>query len=190
MRHVVGDLQMHSTVVKEGTTVMDYWASMIENWADSNKEYEHCTELKVEACLLKMSKYLRRTFHAMKSIYNILSRIPNPANALKAAGLLPVYHLQPGKDPETISLEWVSKYRGAKDEIPDFAKNIKPFLDTVGCSGQTANKALDFECMKRIQAQVMSYNNILVSATAKDSPAIQAIFTLMPNGKQKTRPVP
>ena len=75
MRHVVGDLQMHSTVVKEGTTVMDYWASMIENWADSNKEYEHCTELKVEACLLKMSKYLRRTFHAMKSIYNILSRI-------------------------------------------------------------------------------------------------------------------
>ena len=190
MRNVVGDLQMHSTVVKEGTTVMDYWASMIENWADSNKEYEHCTELKVEACLLKMSKYLRRTFHAMKSIYNILSRIPNPANALKAAGLLPVYHLQPGKDPETISLEWVSKYRGAKDEIPDFAKNIKPFLDTVGCRDQLADKSLDFECMKKIQAQVMFYNNILVSATAKDSPAIQAIFTLMPNGKQKTRPVP
>ena len=34
MRHVVGDLQMHSAVVKEGTTVMDYWASMIENWAE------------------------------------------------------------------------------------------------------------------------------------------------------------
>ena len=30
MRHVVGDLQMHSAVVKEGTTVMDYWASMME----------------------------------------------------------------------------------------------------------------------------------------------------------------
>ena len=187
MRHVVGDLQMHSAVVKEGTTVMDYWASMIENWADSNKEYEHCTELKVEACLLKMSKYLRRTFHAMKSIYNILSRIPNPANALKAVGLLPVYPVQPGQDPEKISLDWVS-LRGKYDKIPNFAKNIKPFLDTVGCRDQLADKSLDFECMKKIQAQVMFYNNILVSATAKDSPAVQAIFILLPNGSQKTRP--
>lgn len=184
MRHVVGDLQMHSQVVKAGTTVMDYWVSMIENWADSNKEYEHCTELKVEACLLKMSKYLRRTFHAMKSIYNISSRVPKPGNALKAARLHPEYSSQP--DPEQITLQWVSEYRGVLDEIPEFNKNIKPFLDAVGCSGQREKTALDFDCMKSIQAKVMSYNNILVSATAKDN--FQTIFVLMPNGQEKTAP--
>jgi hypothetical protein len=188
MRHVVGDLQMHSAVVKDTTTVMDYWVSMIENWADANKEYEHCSELKVEACLLKMSKYLRRTFHAMKSIYKILSRIPNPGNALKAVKLAPEYSLQPGTDPEIITLDWVSRHRGSKDEIPDFPNNIKPFLQSVGCDKQAANVALSFDCMKSIQSKVMAYNNILVSATAKDAPPIQAIFTLMPNGKQKTKP--
>lgn len=183
MRHVVGDTQMHSQIVKSTTTVMDYWVSMIENWADSNKEFEHCSELKVEACLLKMSKYLRRTFHAMKNIFNISTRTPNPGNALRAARLLPEY---PQPDPEVISLKWVSAFRGKKDEIPEFKKNIKPFLDAVGCSAQRERTALDFDCMKSIQAKVMSFNNILVSATAKDSAAIQAIFILMPNGQQKT----
>jgi hypothetical protein len=185
MRHVVGGLQMKNELIQKTTTVMDYWVSMIENWADANKEYNHCVDLNVEACLVKMSKYLQRTFDAMKRIYKVLSRIPNPGNALSPAKLQ--NPIQKKVDPEKITSEWNNNFRGEPDKIPDFAKSIKPFLQSVGCNKQAANVALSSDCMKSIERKVMAYNKLLVSATAKSSDAIQAIFTLMPNGEQKNK---
>ena len=54
--------------LKTGLTTSDLWVSMIENWGETNKEYEHCGGIPLEECFLKMSKYMRRMFNAMRLI--------------------------------------------------------------------------------------------------------------------------
>ena len=48
----------------------DLWVSMIENWEDVNKEYQHCEDPNdfVVECLNKMSGYLSRMFNAMRLV--------------------------------------------------------------------------------------------------------------------------
>ena len=53
--------------VKSRLTPLDYWTSMMENWGDTLKEYKHC-KAKSEVCLVKMSKYMTRTFNSMVEI--------------------------------------------------------------------------------------------------------------------------
>lgn len=56
-------------------TMVDLWASMLENWADSVKEFKRECEkrgLIVAQCLPKMSKYLSRTLVSMKRIRQLL----------------------------------------------------------------------------------------------------------------------
>ena len=71
LRHVVGDLQMNEVLVREELTAMDFWSSMIENWADANKEFQRCDSSNPNKCLLKMSKYLFRSFDAINRVFNI-----------------------------------------------------------------------------------------------------------------------
>lgn len=66
IRHVVGEMKMGKNVGKNNLD--DYWVSILENWADANKEYNReCVRhnLKIQICLLKMCKYLRRMVEAM-----------------------------------------------------------------------------------------------------------------------------
>lgn len=58
-------------------TINDNWVSMLENWADANKEYNReCEEKKapITICLPKMSKYLWRMFDAMFAAYSKLTQ--------------------------------------------------------------------------------------------------------------------
>ena len=70
-RHVVGEMKMCQDQSKRNAqknNLDDYWLSMLENWADANKEYNgECIKhkLKIQVCLLKMSKFLRRMTEAM-----------------------------------------------------------------------------------------------------------------------------
>ena len=76
LRHVVGWTQMNRDDVFKRITINDYWASMLENWADSVKEYKkECEDKKalIAVCLPKMSKYFWRMLDAMFAAYNKLT---------------------------------------------------------------------------------------------------------------------
>ena len=70
IRHVVGYIQIKKKKKKKmenmRLSIYDLWVSMIENWGDANKEYQHCGNIVAAECLVKMSKYLSRMFNAMK----------------------------------------------------------------------------------------------------------------------------
>ena len=74
LRHVVGWTQMENAEIKKNLTPLDYWDSMLENFGDTMKEYGHCKmeKMKSEVCFVKMSKYMWRTFAAMKEILTVL----------------------------------------------------------------------------------------------------------------------
>ena len=64
-------MQRHLTHITE----IDAWVSMLENWADSVKEFKRECETKgllVAQCLPKISKNLLRTLAAMKTIWKRL----------------------------------------------------------------------------------------------------------------------
>ena len=185
IRHVVGELQMKKSIIKETMTVMDYWVSMVENWANANKDYVKCSgNLKVQECLLKMSKHLYRTFNAMKQIVNMTTFPTEPGNAMKAvfSKFIPIY---PNPvDPESVTLLWVEKYRGKNKTIP--FEVVLPFLQATGCHDQRPNEAFKYEFIEKINDLVKSYDNLLVLATT--NPKTQNILNIMTNGVEKRKP--
>ena len=70
-RYIVGFLQMEDDKVQSKLTLLDLWCNMIENWGDAMKEYGRAINSKLYAgqTLIKMSKYLRRTWKSMGDIY-------------------------------------------------------------------------------------------------------------------------
>jgi hypothetical protein len=75
VRHVVGWTQMNRADVFSQITINDYWTSILENWADSIKEYnKECVakQALITVCLPKMSKYFWRMLDAMFAAYGKL----------------------------------------------------------------------------------------------------------------------
>ena len=183
MRHVVGVLQFKSLQIDD-LTILDYWVSMIENWADANKELGHCGG-KFTVCLLKMTKYLFRTFNAMKEIY---IRLVDPTAvhyvpSLKAATkeLLKKYAIFGGKsDPEVLTNKWVAHYKGQVDEIP--LPDVEAFRLAVGCT-----KDETIQCFDTIQMLVEAYDHFLVSTT--QAPTTENFILLKRKGQFKPRPI-
>ena len=71
LRVVVGSKQMENKIITEGLSVVDHWASFIENFGDVLKEHgRSCQNENVDiyTCLLKLSKYLLRTFTSIRAI--------------------------------------------------------------------------------------------------------------------------
>jgi hypothetical protein len=66
--------------MRRGNTLLneiDSWVSMLENWADSVKEFKReCLkkDLSIAQCLPQMSKNLDRMVDAMKLVWQILPR--------------------------------------------------------------------------------------------------------------------
>jgi hypothetical protein len=66
--------------MRRGNTLLneiDSWVSMLENWADSVKEFKReCLkkDLSIAQCLPRMSKNLARMVDAMKLVWQILPR--------------------------------------------------------------------------------------------------------------------
>ena len=79
----------------------DLWVSMIENWGDVNKEYQHCEDPNdfVVECLNKMSGYLSKMFNAMRLV---CVRLPSRSSQGLLAFGTP-------DDPEAATLQWRRK---------------------------------------------------------------------------------
>ena len=70
VRYVVGGMQMKDENIISKLTPLDLWCTMLENWGDAMKEYKYANAEKetAEKKLIKMSKYLWRTWKSMTEI--------------------------------------------------------------------------------------------------------------------------
>ncbi|XP_032236839.1 uncharacterized protein LOC116617858 [Nematostella vectensis] len=173
IRVVVGVLQMKKNEIKDLLTVLDYWVSMVENWADANKEFQHCGPSdKVAKCLVKMSKYLYRTFYSINGLDTLLrtSKLSGIINTLKTQtkGLIenfPGKEKPIAKEPQDITEKWVEKYRN-KEAQPDHSSEISPFLKLFLCT-ETENDPLSRRCMDKIQKLIFDISHLLAVASGR-----------------------
>ena len=159
IRFVVGGTQMKVIDIKTDLTTVDLWVSMIENWGESNKEYNHCKTAPLEECFLKMSKYMWRLFYAMKLVRD---RIP----AEHRAGLL---HFD-GKysDPLFAMQMWLDYKKQGKTAIPEQSANVKAFLGKFGCKQAGSGKPLSEDCVSIMNEKINVYNKRLASLVTDD----------------------
>ena len=187
IRHVVGVLQL--SLSKTSLTMMDFWMSMIENWADANKVPGHCQN-SAETCILAMSKYLFRTFNAMKEIHFMLTKPIHVYNALPKPikTFLSKYSIFGGEnDPEVLTKQWVAKYKGKATEIPYDV--MMKFLKIFNCTEklQLQDQILSKSCMDGIENLVEDYDRLLVMTTSERT--TEDVILLTTSGKFKTPPV-
>lgn len=161
IRHIVGGTQMKVLELSPRTplSVNDLWVSMIENWGESNKEYNHCKTDPLAKCFLKMSKYMWRLFYAMKLVRD---RIP----AEHRAGLL---HFD-GKysDPLFAMQMWLDYKKQGKTAIPEQSANVKAFLGKFGCKQAGSGKPLSEDCVSIMHEKINVYNKRLASLVTDD----------------------
>ncbi|XP_078361861.1 uncharacterized protein LOC144646191 [Oculina patagonica] len=159
IRHVVGGQQMKVIDLSPRTplSVNDLWVSMIENWGESNKEYNHCKEAPLVKCFLKMSKYMWRVFNAMRLVR---ARLPTEAR-LKGV----VRFGEQFSDPEHAMSMWLAFKRRGKKEIPSDIEDVKSFLLQFGCD----HAVLDIQapipptCLSKMNDKINDYNKALAS---------------------------
>ncbi|EDO29524.1 predicted protein [Nematostella vectensis] len=156
IRHVVGVTQMKNQDIENSLTLWDFWTSMLENWGDSIKEHHHCTSdnINVEACLVKMSKYLWRLFLAMDKIKGLLGSDAStlmdikPAHDLMSHWLYDLKKKGAGSIPAT---ERIDLSAPAKDYLP-------VFLGFFQCSNDRRGQKLSEKCMEKIQNKVNTFH--------------------------------
>lgn len=172
IRHVVGVTQMKRGKVARLMSSNDYWVSMLENWADSVKEYNReCVKqgLAVAVCLPRMSKYLWRMLDAM---YKVRLRLrkelqQNLADVDKR-----------GSGARTIVANWLDnvKRKGLHAIPQNEAKlnapqsNLDVFLQTFKCPKLNRYDPLTQGCMDAIQAEIRKYNRRLFLDLVKSDP--------------------
>lgn len=163
IRHVVGGTQMKVVNMATELSTNDLWVSMIENWGESNKEYEHCRTDPVEVCFLKMSKYMWRMFHAMKLVRGAIPPQARP-------GL--VHFGEAFADPEYAMRMWLDFKKQGKTAIPKHKYQVIQFLKQFKCENAVIGQPLSPTCISKINDEVNKYNKIL-AATVTDKPAKQ-----------------
>jgi len=158
IRHVVGNIQMGA---KRPLSNIDLWVSIIENWGDTLKEYNHCKHEPLVVCFLKMSKYMWRTFNAMRLVHDL--------NALPRNDLIMLVRFDnaiPGLDPESLTKAWQEYKRKGKNAIPERKIIIERFLEFFECYNavKDLNKPFAPECIKKMTDKVNAYNVRLAAA--------------------------
>lgn len=159
IRHIVGGTQMKIMDLSPRTplTVNDLWVSMIENWGESNKEYNHCKEAPLVKCFLKMSKYMWRVFNAMRIVR---VRLPNEA---KLRGV--VRFGEQFGDPEHAMSMWLQYKRKGDAEIPSRVEDVKSFLLQFGCDQAVLDirAPIPPACLTKMNDKINEYNKALAS---------------------------
>ncbi|PFX12671.1 hypothetical protein AWC38_SpisGene23331 [Stylophora pistillata] len=164
IRHVVQGIQMNAISTCQYYTPLstyDLWVSMIENWGEAIKEYQHCgKEISTAKCLMKMSKYLSRMFHAMRVIQR--ARLPKEARI----GLLDFGTIG---DPEYVTNLLLQYKRSGKELSRVAYEFVELFLRRFKCKDDVKPPPKNFprECLEKIQAKVNEYNIILASKVNK-----------------------
>lgn len=162
IKHVVGGMQMK---VDTPLTAVDLWVSMIENWGESNKEYNHCKNDPMEQCLLKMSKYMGRMFNAMRLVF--AEHIPL-SNRLKLLHLTGVENFS---NPEFAFKTWLGYKKDGKTAIPpENIDGLKECLRQFQCDQAVqqagSSKPLPAACISKINDKVNDYNVRLAGLVA------------------------
>ena len=146
----------------------DLWVSMIENWGESNKEYNHYCDVNavpnpppMVTCFLRMSKYMRRMFNAMRMIR---ARLSSPYE-------LVAFGEQFG-DPEHLSIMWL-KFKKRGEFIIQMdqqqIKDVKSFLKQFECNQAVlnVNMPLSTACLQKMNLKVDAYNVRLAKSYKK-----------------------
>ena len=159
IRHVVGVTQMKIVSLKTALTTYDLWVSMIENWGEANKEYNHCGEIPLEECFLKMSKYMWRMFNAMRLIRENLP--PNCKPGL-------VHFGEQFRDPEFAMRMWLDYKKQGKSAIPKHKSHVEDFLAQFGCEKVVFGKPFSSNCISKMNDKVNAYNKKLACLVTDD----------------------
>ncbi len=154
-------MKVIDTSPKTPLSTTDLWVSLIENWGESNKEYNHCKKDPLEECFLKMTKYMWRMFSAMKLVRD---RIPPP----QRPGL--VHFGEKYKDPEFSMRMWLDYKKQGKRAIPKQLENVKQFLTQFGCEGAVKKSGEPFPptCISKMNDKVNAYNVKLAGLLADE----------------------
>lgn len=165
IRVVVGSQQMKSNFIENRLTLLDHWVSAIENYGDILKVYKReCKErdLKVRVCLLKLSKYMWRTFVSIQTLLgasdiNLKTGSDNDEEAIKR-------FLDARGKPVKITDNWVKCFKDAgkteiaeqysgkncqDSQLEEDTKNwVGEFLEKIlGCD-ETIAKVIESNCIK------------------------------------------
>lgn len=165
IRYVVGCLQMKLNEYNPNSlSNMDIWVSMIENWGESIKEFRHsCGEnVKVEICVLKMSKYMWRMVAALKNLKQRIdthkSKLPNGPNIGQQMPMSLVIFQSPS-NPEEIMRNWYENFKQTgKPEIKSSQLDLSGFFRRFGCSGVVLGQPLPFTCLQKMNEKINEYN--------------------------------
>ena len=145
--------------VKTSLSTNDLWVSMIENWGEANKEYNHCeTPNKryrpIGKCFLQMSKYIWRMLDAMKLLQERL-----PKKDAEEVSFSPCI------DPQSIMNIWLRYKKCGKTDFSNDMENVQAFLKEFGCDEAEFIKEEEDEfplkCLKKLNDKVNAYNRIL-----------------------------
>ena len=154
LRHIVGGKQMS---VNTQISPEDLWVSMIENWGESNKEYNHCKNDPLEKCVLEMSKYMSRMFNAMRLV---LEYIPTTHRS----GLVDFNEVSSGyPNPEVAFDKWLGYKKKGITKLPTEDRGkLKKFLRQLECDLAVQqlglNMPLPAACMSKMNDEVNEYN--------------------------------
>lgn len=151
VRYVVGWTQMRDNGIKDNITPLDLWTSMLENWGNSMREWNLCMHSKVgerqvaEECLVRMSKYMWRTFLTMKDIYGVLDE----KNGLKDISSV-----------EESMRNWLYNLKKAGEMKITKEGEVKNFMDFFGCNPATdgVGKVISEDCIDRIFDYIKPYS--------------------------------
>lgn len=136
----------------------DLWVSMIENWGEANKEYQHCGNIRVADCLMKMSKYLSRMFDAMRVIRR--TRLPKKDRD----GLLDFGSIN---DPE-FAINLLLRYKRSNLKLSqETYLLLGRFLRQFQCKVAPFYRQFPEECLKKIHDAVNAYNKVLAAKVNK-----------------------
>ena len=138
----------------------DLWVSMIENWGEANKEYNHCKAAPLEECFLKMSKYMWRMFSAMRIVRERLPPGQRP-------GL--VHFGEQFSDPEFAMKMWLDYKKQGKTAIPKHKANVEQFLRQFHCDKAVIGTPFSTTCISKMNDKVNAYN-VKLAGLVTDEP--------------------
>ena len=173
IRHVVAALQMKLPDYQpDKLSMMDLWVSMIENWGESLKEYNHgChAPTKLEVCVLKMSKYMWRMVAAMKNLKQRIEAINNKEP--KGGSFSPPLSLvrfEGAINSEVLMRTWYEEYKKTGEgQIPSTQLDVSAFFRSFGCAGVLVKNPMPYQCLETMNSKIDMYNKKLAEIFTKN----------------------
>ena len=190
LRVVVGAQQMNRDAVKKRLTPLDHWCTMIENYGDTLKEYQHSclgNKLNVGSCLMKLSKYMWRTFNSAEQLYKTLAEKDKALDkeSQDAMEKIKMFGVQTDFSLTDVLKHWMDdlkdksitdikevydpkqKYNSKSSKVTGEANWTKKFLDKLGCHYNDQAKEMPLSCIVELSAVMKRFNGRMIQFTNK-----------------------